>query len=123
MACLSIEAPEGERTREGDANFRSTGLLVWQDSRQTGGEARGERMARKPQPDEVLLTAAQAALWLGVGDRRVRALIDCGVIRGTRNGRDRKVSIGELKAYRRRDEAFMRKLGVGAMPELPELKL
>ena len=48
----------------------------------------------------------------GLDVDRVRALIDKGIINGTRIGRDRKVSMKELRAYKRREEAFMRKLGV-----------
>ena len=59
-----------------------------------------------------MLTPAKAGLYLGLDVDRVRALIDKGIINGTRIGRDRKVSMKELRAYKRREEAFMRKLGV-----------
>jgi len=59
-----------------------------------------------------MLTLAQAGLYLGLNVDRVRTLIDKGTIKGTRVGRDRKVSICELRAYRRRNVAFLRKFGV-----------
>ncbi len=78
------------------------------DLRRSEGRGDGEPSAT----DSVLLTAAQAAMWLGFGVDRVRSLIDRGIIKGERVGRDRKVSIAELKAYLRREEAHLRKLGV-----------
>jgi len=40
-----------------------------------------------------MLTPAKAGLYLGLDVDRVRALIDKGIINGTRVGRDRKVSM------------------------------
>ena len=70
------------------------------------------RLPSKRQPDHIMLTPAKAGLYLGLDVDPVRALIDKGLINSTRVGRDRKVSIKELRAYKRREEAFMRKLGV-----------
>ena len=76
------------------------------------GQTRTCRLPTKRQPDHVMLTLAQAGLYLGLKVDRVRTLIDKGTIKGTRVGRDRKVSICELRAYRRRNVAFLRKFGV-----------
>jgi excisionase family DNA binding protein len=76
------------------------------------GQTRTCRLPTKRQPDHVMLTPAQAGLYLRLNVDRVRALIDNGIIKGTRIGRERKVSIGDLRAYRRRQEALMRKLGL-----------
>src|SRR5829696_7093084 len=76
------------------------------------GQTRTCRLPTKRQPDHVMLTLAQAGLYLGLNVDRVRTLIDRGIINGTRVGRDRKVSMKELRAYKRREEAFMRKLGM-----------
>ena len=76
------------------------------------GQTRTCRLPTKRQPDHIMLTPAKAGLYLGLDVDRVRALIEKGIINGTRVGRDRKVSMKELRAYKRREEAFMRKPGM-----------
>src|SRR5215204_2572167 len=76
------------------------------------GQTRTCRLPTKRQPDHIMLTPAKAGLYLGLDVDRVRALIEKGIINGTRVGRDRKVSMKELRAYKRREEAYMRKLGM-----------